>query len=222
MSGSHRTIGSIFMTSGFKPGSRAFALNAWGGLSALVLVIFVPAEARSQSSSSQWTLEELVAQLSAHRKSSIAFEEATYSSLLTEPLKSRGTLRFTPPATLAKEITEPHRERYVIDGDAVTFESSRTGVKKTISLQEYPSLRTFVEAFRASLTGDAPTLKRLYETTVQGDRRNWTLLLRPLEPSGKQLVDYILLSGANGQIASIAIRAPDGDRSVLTLRRGPP
>ena len=34
------------------------------------------------------------------------------------------------------------------------------------------------------------------------------------------MVDYILLSGSDGRIETIAIRAPDGDRSVMTLRRG--
>ena len=33
----------------------------------------------------------------------MSFEEATYSSLLTEPLIVRGVLRFRPPATLKKK-----------------------------------------------------------------------------------------------------------------------
>jgi len=33
-------------------------------------------------------------------------------------------------------------------------------------------------------------------------------------------VDYILFTGSEGRVATIAIRAPDGDRSVMTLLRG--
>ncbi|MDO8355653.1 MAG: LolA-related protein [Nitrospirota bacterium] len=168
-----------------------------------------------------WTVEQVVASLKEGREPSVSFEEATYSSLLTEPLIVRGLLRFTPPSTLEKEVLEPYRERYLIEGDRVTFESERKHVKKTISLEDYPALRSFVEAFRATLTGDVAQLKKVYETTVDGTSRQWTLLLRPYDPAGKSMVDYLLLSGSEGRLTTIAIRAPDGDRSVMTLRRGP-
>ncbi|MDH4188120.1 MAG: hypothetical protein OEV08_14105, partial [Nitrospira sp.] len=142
-------------------------------------------------------------------------------SLLTEPLIVRGLLRFTPPSTLEKEVREPYHERYIIDGDRVIFESERRRIKKTLSLEDYPALRSFVEAFRSSLTGDVAQLKRVYETTVEGTSRQWTLLLRPHDRAGRSMVDYLLLSGSEGRIATIAIRAPDGDRSVMTLRRDP-
>ena len=171
-------------------------------------------------SSDAWTVEQVVAALKDGREPSVSFEEVTYSSLLTEPLIVRGTLRFMPPSTLEKEVLEPYRERYVIEGDLVTFESDRKHVKKTISLEDYPALRSFVEAFRASFTGDVAQLKKVYETTVDGTSRQWTLLLRPHDPAGKSMVDYLLLSGSEGRIDTIAIRAPDGDRSVMTLRRG--
>lgn len=173
-----------------------------------------------ERSSNAWTVEQVIAALKDGREPSVSFEEATYSSLLTEPLIVRGTLHFTPPSTLEKEVLEPYRERYVIEGDLVTFESDRKHVKKTISLEDYPALRSFVEAFRASFTGDVAQLKNVYETTVDGTSRQWTLLLRPHDPAGKSMVDYLLLSGSEGRIDTIAIRAPDGDRSVMTLRRG--
>lgn len=140
--------------------------------------------------------------------------------MLTEPLIVRGTLRFTPLATLEKEVVEPYREHYVIEGDRVIFESERKHLKKTISLEDYSALRSFVEAFRASFTGDVAQLKMFCEITVEGTSRQWTLLLRPHDQAGRSMVDYMLLSGSEGRIATIAIRAPGGDRSVMTLRCG--
>lgn len=167
-----------------------------------------------------WTVDALVALLKEQREPSMAFEEATYSSLLTEPLKVRGLLRFTPPATMEKAITEPFRERYVIEGERVLFESERKGIKRSISLEEYPALKSFVEAFRASFTGDAVQLQKVYVATLDGTRRQWTLLLRPRETAGQSMVDYILFTGSEGRVATIAIRSPDGDRSVMTLLHG--
>jgi hypothetical protein len=168
-----------------------------------------------------WTVEQVVTSLAEGRQTAVSFEEATYSSLLTEPLIVRGVLRFLPPTRLEKEVLEPYREHYIIEGDQVTFESERKRVKKTISLEDYPALRSFVEAFRAGLTGDAAQLKRTYETRLEGSRREWVLWLRPHDPAGKAIVDSIQFSGSGGRLATITIRAPDGDRSVMTLLRGP-
>ena len=172
------------------------------------------------ASGSGWTVETLIGLIKDQREASIAFEEATYSSLLTEPVMSRGILKFDPPDKLEKLVTTPSLERYVVEGDRVTFESERRGVKRTVSLEDYPALRSFVEAFRASLTGDVVQLRKVYEVTMDGSRGKWTLLLRPRELSGKSVVDYILLAGSGGRIAKIAIRSPDGDRSVMTLLPG--
>jgi hypothetical protein len=178
------------------------------------------ASPQDDHSQNEWTIEQVVASIKEERKSSVSFVETTYSSLLTKPLVARGVLRFLPPSTLEKEVLSPYRERYLIEGDRVTFESEQKQIKKTISLEDYPALRSFVEAFRASLTGDAVRLKQTYESRLDGDRKKWWLLLRPHEPVGKSIVDQILISGSEGRIARITVRSADGDRSVMTLSRG--
>ena len=110
--------------------------------------------------------------------------------------------------------------QFVVSGDQVIFESERKRVKKTISLEEYPALRNFVDAFRASFTGDAAQLKQVYETRLEGSRWKWVLVLRPHDPAGKAIVDSIQFSGSEGRLATIIVRASDGDRSVMTLSRG--
>lgn len=201
------------MNFGTKSHSLLVVLSAW----LLAGVAFAADHAAGEA----WTVEQVVAALKEGREPSVSFEEATYSSLLTEPLIVRGILRFTPPATLEKEVLEPYRERYVIEGDRVTFESERKRVKKTISLEDYPALRSFVEAFRAGFTGDVVRLKQVYDTSVEGGSRQWSLLLRPRDSAGRSMVESLTLSGSGGQIATITIRSPDGDRSVMTLSRGP-
>ena len=169
---------------------------------------------------SDWTVEALMGLLKADRELSVPFEEATYSSLLTEPVIARGLLKFVPPDRLEKSITIPSHERYVVDGDRVTVEKTRKGVTRSISLEEYPGLRSFVEAFRSSLSGDAVRLREVYEVTLGGSPEKWSLLLRPREAAGRSFVDYILLTGSSSRVGTIAIRSPDGDRSVMTILRG--
>jgi hypothetical protein len=207
----------IFGTKGISGFVSACVLLV-GGQAVAAPVESVPAQGGQPSS--EWTVEQVVASLKDGRESSVAFEEETYSSLLTKPLVARGVLRFTLPSRLEKDVLEPYRERYVVEGDVVIFESERRGVKKTISLEDYPGLRGFVEAFRAGFTGEAAQLKQMYETTLDGNREQWTLRLRPRDPAGRSMVDSIQLSGSGGRIETITIRAPDGDRSVMTLTRG--
>ena len=176
--------------------------------------------AQREQPSSEWTVEQVVASLKEERESAVAFEEETYSSLLTKPLVARGVLRFTPPSRLEKDVLEPAHERFVVEGDLVTFESERKRVTRTISLDDYPALRGFVEAFRAGMTGDAALLKRIYETVLDGNRRQWVLQLRPRDPAARTMLDSIQFTGSEGQILSITIRLPGGDRSVMTLSRG--
>ena len=68
-----------------------------------------------------------------------------------------------------------------------------------------------------SLMGEAAQLKQLYEVTLEGTPAKWTLLLRPRDPAGKSVVDYLLFTGSEGRIGTIAVRSPDGDRTVMTL-----
>lgn len=168
----------------------------------------------------EWTIEQVLVSIKDERTPAVSFIETTYSSLLTEPLVSRGVLRFLPPSTLEKEVLSPYRERYLIEGDRVTFESERKQVKKTLSLEDHPALRSFVEAFRATLTGDAVRLTQTYEARLDGDRQKWWLLLRPHETAAKSMVDQILLFGSEGRISTITVRSSDGDRSVMALSRG--
>ena len=176
--------------------------------------------AQREQPSSEWTVEQVVASLKEERESAVAFEEETYSSLLTKPLVARGVLRFTPPSRLEKDVLEPAHERFVVEGDLVTFESERKRVTRTISLDDYPALRGFVEAFRAGMTGDAALLKRIYETVLDGNRRQWVLQLRPRDSAARTMLDSIQFTGSEGRILSITIRLPGGDRSVMTLSRG--
>ncbi|MCP9460469.1 MAG: outer membrane lipoprotein carrier protein LolA [Nitrospira sp.] len=202
-----------------RSGSRA--ASAWA-VSFLWIVIGVAAQGIADDRSEiAWTIEQVAASVKERREPSVSFEEATYSSLLTKPLITRGVLRFTPPSRLEKDVREPYRERYVIDGDFVTIESERRNVTKTVSLDEYPGLRWFVDTFRAVLDGDVARLTKEYDAALEGTKRRWILRVRPRDRAGGAPVDFIELSGSEGRINAITVRTADGDRSVMTLSPGP-
>lgn len=216
------------MTFGKSCNNRRGRLPAWFLAWAL---LFSPApitlgepspQTEGEEGSQAWTAERLLDLLATNRQAEARFEETTFSPLLTEPLKTRGILRVTPPATLEKHVTAPQDERYLIKGDTVVFEGKRNGVNRSLSLQDYPALRGFVEAFRSTLTNDVVTLKRLFDVTLQGEPRRWALILRPLDTAVQELVESVRFSGEEAHIRRIEILAPDGNRSVMVITTGAP
>ena len=171
-----------------------------------------------EGGSTGWNAEQLIESLAKNRQAEVRFEETAFSNLLTQPLKTQGILRFTPPARLEKHVTAPYDERYLVEGDTVLFENKTKGTNRTLSLQDYPALQAFVEAFRSTLANDVVTLKRFYSMTLQGEPRRWVLILRPLDKATQELVESIRFSGEGEQVRVIEIRAPDGDRSVMVIR----
>ena len=179
-------------------------------------------QSEREGGSTGWNVEQLIESLAKNRQAEVRFEETAFSNLLTQPLKTQGILRFTPPTGLEKHITAPHDERYLVEGDTVLFESKTKGTNRTLSLQDYPALRAFIEAFRSTLANDVITLRRFYSVTLQGEPRRWVLILRPLDKAVQELVEAIRFSGEREQVSSIEILAPDGDRSVMVITTGAP
>jgi hypothetical protein len=177
-------------------------------------------QSEREAGSTGWNVEHLIESLAKNRQAEVRFEETAFSNLLTQPLKTQGILRFTPPTGLEKHITAPHDERYLVEGDTVLFESKTKGTNRTISLHDYPALRAFIEAFRSTLANDVITLKRFYSVTLQGEPRRWVLILRPLDKAVQELVESIRFSGEREHVSIIEIKAPDGDRSVMVITTG--
>lgn len=179
-----------------------------------------PLQSEREAGSTGWNVEQLIESLAKNRQAEVRFEETAFSNLLTQPLKTQGILRFTPPTGLEKHITAPYDERYLVEGDTVLFESKTKGTKRALSLHDYPALRGFIEGFRSTLANDVITLRRFYSVTLQGEPRRWVLILRPLDKSVQELVESIRFSGEREHVSSIEVLAPDGDRSVMVITTG--
>jgi Outer membrane lipoprotein carrier protein LolA-like len=179
-------------------------------------------QSEREGGSTGWNVEQLIESLAKNRPAEVRFEETAYSTLLTQPLKTQGILRFTPPTGFEKHITAPRDERYLVEGDTVLVESKTKGTNRTLSLQDYPALRAFIEAFRSTLANDVITLRRFYSVTLQGEPRRWGLTLRPRDKAVQALVESIRFSGEEEHVSSIEILAPDGDRSVMVITMGAP
>ncbi len=170
--------------------------------------------------SGTWDLAQLMQQRAQVTQARVQFTEQRNSDLFERPLILSGTLRYDSPARVEKQIDIPFKERYVVDGDVLRIE--RGGKRpRTVSLNEHLALWAFVESFRATLAGDLSTLQRFYEVSLEGNREQWRLLLRPRNEQMRELVDSIKIEGSNADITAIEILEVGGDSSRLSIGPAP-
>jgi len=165
----------------------------------------------------QLTLLDLEALLSTRPNYQANFQETHFSTLLTEPLITSGTLTFSPPSKIEKHVMAPFEEIYVVEGNRVYFDNPIKEISKTFSLDEYPSLQGFLIGLQAPLTGDFETLQRFFNLSLEGTKSQWTLKLEPLDNSFTEFLNSLSFTGRHNHITSIEIRESDGDYSLMTI-----
>jgi outer membrane lipoprotein-sorting protein len=150
-----------------------------------------------------------------HARSS--FIEQQFLHLLKRPLESRGELTYDAPNRLEKKTIEPRTETLLVDGDVLTMERGHR--RQVLNLRDYPALAPFIEGLRATLAGDRAALERLFDVTYSGSLSRWTLVLVPLAANVAKSVARIQIDGTQDDLLRIEILQPDGDRSLMTMRR---
>jgi outer membrane lipoprotein-sorting protein len=169
----------------------------------------------------EWTADTLLKALAERPAGQSRYSETKTSALLKEPFKSSGTLRYKKPAFLEKRVQTPFEEILTVDGDRMTWEKPAANKKHTMALRDYPVVWGFIESMRATLNGDAKTLQRFYKVRLDGDERQWTLVLLPSDSDMAQFIRVIRIGGSRTQLATVEIEEAGGDRSLMTLREEP-
>ena len=172
----------------------------------------------SEKDAPTWTLTELMHGLAQVKKSRATFVERKFISILKTPLEYSGTLTYIAPGHLEKYTLLPQPESMVLDQNTLVVQSGEAQ-KRALSLQNYPALWAFVESFRSTLAGDITTLNRFYRATLEGNPKQWLLILHPIDAQIKNLVSEIRISGSLEQINTIETREAGGDYSVMNIRR---
>lgn len=197
----------------------ASRLIIWPLMLCAGLSITSASAAEPEQDDAPWSMAELMHGLAQVKKSRATFVEHKHLSMLTTPLAFSGTLEYTAPGRLVKNTLLPKPESLILDQDKLVVETGSAGGKRTLSLQDYPSVWAFVESIRSTLAGDIGTLNRFYQVSLEGHQKQWQLALRPADSKIKSLVDEILIKGSFNEINTIEIREAGGDYSVMSISR---
>lgn len=157
-------------------------------------------------------LMELMAQVTSRQDT---FTETKTVSMLTQPLVLKGTLSYTRPDHVEKHVAAPYEEHLVVDGDTLTL-ANKDGTKR-VKVKSHPLIWSFVEAIRATLAGEVPTLRRFYHVKLAGTQQRWSLTLRPLDRQAAEYLTSIMLTGQGNRLTKVEIQEAGGDRSVMQI-----
>lgn len=157
-------------------------------------------------------LAAILAPLAAVRESRAAFVEEKELPELERPLLSRGLLAWRAPDRLEKHTIEPVEERFLLEGEVLTIE--RRGERRQVALDAAPEIRPLVEAVRATLAGDAATLRAHHRVAASGGPPRWRIELTPLSSRVRAAVQRIVLEGEAGVILLVETQGRDGRSSM--------
>jgi hypothetical protein len=175
------------------------------------------AEAGSSPPSTEWGLPQLMHDLAQVQNSQGKFVERKHLAVLDVPLTSSGTLSFQAPGHLEKRTLVPREENLVLDQGVLTIDNKARNIKRTLVLQQYPTLWAFVESIRSTLAGDLPTLERFYRVELKGDAAKWRLKMLPLEQRTREMIREIVIAGRGNRVTSIEMLESNGDHSTMTV-----
>lgn len=154
--------------------------------------------------------------LSTAPDTEVAYTEKKYSTLLTEPLTSSGTLSYRRPDTIEKTILTPRKEQYRIIGRDLII--TRPDSEKRYPLASQPLLAALAASLRGVLTGNLNLLNQYYRSAVEGDSQAWRLELIPLNKETRRYLQQITIIGQTQHITQINIQETSGDRSTMQIR----
>jgi len=157
-----------------------------------------------------------VARLARPAPATTAFVEVRFSDLLTEPLVSRGELRFDAADRLGKRVDEPFRETTTVRGESVRIE--RSGRKPMqFNLKRAPELRALLAGFSGLLAGDIVALRRHFDIKVVGSDTRWQIALNPRDARMRKRIPEVTVLGSNNAPRCFRIEQADGDISIMLI-----
>lgn len=171
---------------------RAFLAGFWA-------VALLPLPSAAQSTN--FTVTQLMTQLSHVHAASASFTETKSMALLTTKLQSTGTLTYVAPDYVRKTTLTPAPQDFILQSNGITLIVA--GETRHFMLSQAPQLAGLVDAVRATLAGDLPALQNYYELSLSGDMGHWQLLLRPHDPSTLKLMAWMSVQGQGNKITEI-------------------
>lgn len=145
-----------------------------------------------------------------------SFDQTQTRTVLKQPLKSRGTVRFERAPTgvagpaLTWQVSEPGRSTFSLVGSVARMEYPDLGMKESFDLAQVPDASRLASSLLVWMQADAVAVAREFDTTYGAD----TAVLKPKDPTLRALLASIEIRFVAGpwRVRAVDLVEPDGDR----------
>lgn len=185
-------------------------------LFASVSVFLLVSSPMGAAQSNALTFDAVMSTLAQSRGFVAHFREEKSIGILAAPLRSEGTLTFSPPNHLARRITRPQSNALIIEGDHVRmFDGRRV---RDLDATREPAVGTFVHAFVQLLAGNRTEIERAFVVTFSaGENESWEARLAPRDTRVARIVREIRASGSGNRLSTLTVTEANGDTSTTTI-----
>ena len=173
-------------------------------------------QAVAQSRPQAWDLPQLMATLAQAPSHEDKFTEKKAVSLLKEPIESSGILSYRKPDHLEKHVLQPKDEAIIVDGDEITWKDA-AGRSRSMRLRSNAALAALAESIRATLAGDLPALQKYFTVKLDGEQKQWSLSLTPVDDAMSRKIQSLHISGSAARIDTVEVLEKNGDHSLMTI-----
>ncbi|MBA4419400.1 MAG: hypothetical protein C0392_16070 [Syntrophus sp. (in: bacteria)] len=146
------------------------------------------------------------------------FTQERYTSMLKDPLVSRGRFVYEKPDRLYWELIKPSPSGFVVNGGKARRWGSNPSEAETFRIDKEPIIKAIVEQVFAWARADFPWLEKRYVVTVAEGPKT-ILKLVPRSPQEKKYIThlYIAFSGNWEYVNSVEIHEKSGDYTRIVF-----
>ena len=139
------------------------------------------------------------------------FVEEKTLHLLDHPLRSRGTLLFSPKQGVYRVLLEPVHQEQLITRSQV-MQKDAQGTVQRMKVRDQPAARAFVDVFLSFFSGDRSAWNKTFQARFEGSLQDWKIELIPHRKSqAEKALRKILLEGHEGLLDAMTLTETNGD-----------
>lgn len=182
----------------------------------VIAVIILSVCTKPVADAGGWNIDTLMHELALRKGGAADFVETKTLAVLDRPVRSSGELLFAAPDFLQMTTLSPAPQTVTVSAGMMSI---KIGQKvHYIQLDEHPKIEGFIEAIRATLTGNRALLEHFYAPALIGSEAQWRLDLVPRDQAMLAEIREIVIDGSGNRIRHILIRKTNHDQSLITVQ----
>lgn len=143
------------------------------------------------------------------------YRETRHVDMLEEPLVRTGVISYRRPDYLRKESDGEPRELVELVGEQLRVVSPRG--EREMRVDEDPRVQGVIASIRATMAGDAQTLREFFRLDLSGEESDWTLRLSPRTEAMQEAIESVVIQGDGAAIREFTVVETNGDRSRMVI-----